>query len=392
MKLFAKPPAYFLLFFVMVICCRKIYNPPAITAGNHFFAIDGFINIGPNTSTSITVSRSLNLSDTIPNIPELGAQVVIRSSNGNTFALRDTAGNGVYISDVLNLDPTQNYQLDITGADGNKYLSDFVPAKQAPAIDSVSWELVNDPVTLAQAVNIYVNSHDPNNNTHYYRWDYLQTYKHLSVYESPWGEANGLIFPYDPTYSTHSCWSTVPSSNILLGTSIALNQDVISHIQVANIVQNDPTMDIGSSFLIRQFPLTEQGYNYWVTVQKNSQSLGGLFDLQPAQIKGNLHCTTNPNNPALGYVSASSVQEKRIYISNKNLPGWKSNQFYVCPTEALLQDQLNLLIYNYGDTSYGPYHFEGDFTVYLVVAPKRCMDCRYQGGINIKPDFWPQYD
>ncbi len=89
---------------------------------------------------------------------------------------------------------------------------------------------------MAQAVNIYINSHDPNNNTHFYRFDYQQTYKHVSVYESPWGVANGLIYPYDPSYSTHSCWSTIPSGNIVLGSTLTLKQDVISHLQVANIV------------------------------------------------------------------------------------------------------------------------------------------------------------
>jgi len=392
MKLYARPAGFYIMVFLLVLSCRKVFNPPAIQANNHYFAVDGFIDVGPNSSTSITISRSLNLYDTVTNIPELGAQVLIRSSNGNTYNLFDTAGNGIYVSSALNLDPTQKYQLDVTGSDGNKYISDFVPAKLAPPVDSVTWELVNDPITLAQAVNIYVNSHDPNDNTHFYRFDYQQTYKHVSVYETPWGEANGLIFPYDVLYSVHSCWSTIPSANILLGSTIALSQDVISHIQVANIVQNDTRMDIGSSFLVRQLPLTEEGYNYWLTVQKNSQSLGGLFDLKPAQIMGNMHCTTNLKNPALGFVSASSIQSQRIYISNKNLPGWHSNPSYVCPLVEVMLDQLNLLIYNYPDTSYGPYHFQGDLIVSLIVAPKSCMDCRYQGGINIKPDFWPHYD
>lgn len=392
MNLFARPSVIFLIVFLLIISCRKVFDPPAIQGNNHYFSMDGFIDITPNSSTSITLSRSLNLYDTLTNIPELGASVLIRSSGGNTYELFDTAGNGIYVSSALTLDPAQKYQLDITGSDGNKYISDFVDAKISPPVDSVTWELVNDPITLAQAVNIYINSHDPNNNTHFYRFDYQQTYKHVSLYESPWGEANGLIYPYPPTYSTHSCWSTIPSGSILLGSTIALKQDVISHIQVDNIVQNDFRMDIGSSFLVRQFPLTEDGYNYWLTVQKNSQSLGGLFDLQPAQITGNIHCTTNPKNPALGFVSASSVQSQRIYISNKSLPGWQSNPSYVCPTIEVMQDQLNLLIYNYPDTSYGPYHFAGDLIVSLIVAPKSCMDCRYQGGINIKPAFWPQYD
>ena len=214
----------------------------------------------------------------------------------------------------------------------------------------------------------------------------------MSFYDTPWGEANGLIYPLPAGVSTTYCWSTLPSTNILLGTSIALAEDRITHIQIASYGMNDPKLDIGNSILVRQYPLTMDAYNFWLTVQENSQSLGGLFDLQPAQISGNIHCITNPNNPALGYISASTVQEQRIYISNKSLPGWKSDPFINCPTVTVLQDQLNLLIYNYPDTSYGPYHFSGDFIISLVVAPKDCLDCRYQGGTNVKPDFWPPYD
>ncbi len=392
MKLVVKTSAFFFILLLFSISCRKSYDPPAIKANNHFLAVDGLIQTGINASSTFVINRSLNLTDTIPNIPELNAQVFIQGSDGSSYALHDTAGNGIYVSSPLNLDTTHQYQLSITSSDGSKYISDFVSAKAAPPIDSVTWELVNDPVTLAQSVNLYVNSHDATNNTRYYRWDYLETYKHVSVFDTPWGEADGLIYPLPVGYSTSNCWSTSLSGNILLGTSITLSQDVISHIQIANYTQNDPKMDIGNSILVRQYPLTLDAYNYWLTVQKNSQSLGGLFDLQPSQINGNLHCITNPKNPALGYISASSIQEKRIYISNKNLPGWKSNPIYSCPTNSVLQDQLNLLIYNYPDTAYGPYHFEGDLITYLVVAPKSCMDCRYQGGVNVKPTFWPPYD
>jgi Domain of unknown function (DUF4249) len=392
MKLVAKTSVFFYILLLFSLSCRKSYNPPAIKANNHFLAVDGLIQTGNNATSTFIINRSLNLTDTIPNIPELNAQVFIQASDGNSYTLHDTAGNGIYVSSPLNLDTTRQYQLSITSSDGTKYLSDFVSAKPAPPVDSVTWELVNDPITLSQSVNVYVNSHDATNNTRYYRWDYLETFKNVSVFDTPWGEADGLIYPLPVGYSTSNCWSTSLSGNIVLGTSITLSQDVISHLQVANYSQNDPKMDIGNSILVRQYPLTLDAYNYWLTVQKNSQSLGGLFDLQPSQITGNLHCITNPKNPALGYISASFIQEKRIYISNKSLPGWKSNPIYSCPTNAVLQDQLNLLIYNYPDTAYGPYHFEGDLITYLIVAPKSCMDCRYQGGVNIKPPFWPPYD
>jgi Domain of unknown function (DUF4249) len=392
MKIFVKPQGFILLIFLMIISCRKLYNPPEISQNNHFLAVDGFINTSPNGYTTITVSRSRNLQDAATVIPELQAQVTIQASNGLIWDLQDTAGNGVYTVGPLNLDSTIEYQLKVNTADGNKYASDLVASESAPPLDSITWAKVIDPYTTQQAVMIYVNAHDPKNQTHYYRWDYLETFKHFSVLMTPWGEANGRIYAYPLDYSTHECWTTRPSANILIGTSIGLSQDVISQALIENIQQNDPKMDVGYSILVRQYPLTLQGYEYWLNVQKNSQSLGGLFDLQPSQLSGNFHCISNPNIPAVGFISASSVQSLRTYISNKSLPGWQSDPGYVCPTFSILQDQNDLLIYNYPDTSFGPYHFSGDFIIYLVVAPKSCMDCRYQGGVNVKPGFWPHYD
>ena len=148
-------------------------------------------------------------------------------------------------------------------------------------------------------------------------------------------------------------------------------------------------MDYGYSILVRQYPLSADAYKYWLTIQKNSQSLGGLFDVQPSQVVGNIHGISNTKDPVLGYVSASSVQEQRLFISHSLLPGWKSNPTNSCSTRSVPTDPLNLLIYTYPDPNYGPYHFEGDLIVFLVVAPRECLDCRYQGGTNIKPSFWP---
>ncbi len=393
MKLAASASSYFLLIFLMMFSCRKAYDPPAIKGNNHFLAVDGFIYTGVGVISIITLSRSVNLDESGEHIPELSAEVAIQSSGGDSYNLTDSTGAGIYVSQALSLDSIHQYRLAITTSDGNKFQSDFVSTKQGPPIDSLSWQLVNDPVTNQQAADIYVNAHDPSNATRYYRWDFLETFKHFSVYDTNWGDSNGIIYPQPTGFSIHGCWSTLPSTDILLGTSIALSQDVISHMQVANIQQDDPILDVGCSFLIRQYPLTEQGYNYWLTVQKNSQSLGGLFDLQPAQVNGNLHCITNPAFPALGFISASNVQEKRIYISNTSLPGWQSQHLdtaTACKTVDIPVDPLNTLVFNYPDTAYGPYYFPTPND--LLVAPKICLDCRYQGGTNMKPSFWPLND
>jgi hypothetical protein len=396
---FTRTSSLLLFIFLLIFSCRKIYTPPAIEQDLHLLSVDGLIYTGTGVTSTILISRSVTLNQGDQYLPELNAQVMIQSSGGESFPLIDSTGSGTYISAALNLDSIQQYRVAITTSDGNQFQSDYVFTKQAPPIDSLSWELTGnpDPRFQDQSVNIYINAHDSANSTKFYRWDYLKTFKHLSAYTTYLGVENGLVYPLPVGYSTHTCWSTTNSQDIYLGNTNTLKQDVVSHILVAHIAQNDPVLDNGCSFLFRQYPLSEESYTYWLNVQKNSQSLGGLFDLQPAQINGNMHCTTNPAIPVVGYISASSVQEKRIYISNKSLPGWQSEHYNPtsneCLTISLAVDPLNTLVYNFQDTSYGPLEFITPvFTTYLIVAPKTCMDCRYQGGINVKPAFWPQYD
>ena len=381
----------YLLLVLLSLClakCRKPYEPPAIKASNHFLAVDGFINTGPFGVTTITLTRSLNLSDSVPILPELNAQVMIKSSDGVLFPLVDTGSNGVYVSSTLNLDPSLQYQVTVTTTDGNKYVTDLVTPKPAPPIDSLTWELADAPSLGTQVLYIYVNTHDETGSTRYYRWDYLETWQHESPMQTFWGLKGGLEYPIDPSESTFDCWTTDRSNTIILGSSINLSSDVISRGLVTSFAKNDPKMDIKYSMLIRQYPLDFIAYKYWLTVQKNSQSLGGLFDIQPSQIDGNFHSLTNPSNRSLGYVSASSVQEFRLFISNESLPGWKSNPPEDCPIKIIPSDPDNSLIWNYPDTAYQLWYFVSGPPPTLKITYKDCLDCRFQGGTTIKPPFW----
>jgi len=174
--------ALIILVFFSVVTCRKPYEPPAIKASSHILAIDGFINKGANNSSQFVLTRSRSLLDSVTDLPELGAEVMIRSAAGMMYPMFDTAGNGIYVSELLNLDAGQKYQLAVTTAEGSKYLSDLETPKFSAPIDSVNWELVQDPSFGTEVVNVYVNSHDPSNGTKFYRWDYLETWQHVSEY------------------------------------------------------------------------------------------------------------------------------------------------------------------------------------------------------------------
>src|SRR5689334_15833722 len=82
--------------------CIKPYNPPALQAKNNYLVVDGFINTGVNQITTITLTRTRNLTDTVTTLPEPNASVVVQSSDGSVYPLTETAV-GVYQSVALNL-------------------------------------------------------------------------------------------------------------------------------------------------------------------------------------------------------------------------------------------------------------------------------------------------
>jgi hypothetical protein len=394
---------YILIFFTvsMVADCRKSYAPPEINYNHLYLTVDGFINTTPNSISSIKLTRSQKLSDTVPSIPERGATVNIINTAGIIYPLTDTGSNGVYVSTLLTLDPGQQYVLSVTTKDGNQYASDPLTSKQTPPIDSVYWTLGMDGATGLQAVNIFLNTHDPSNNTGLYRWDFTETWEHQSLYNTTYLVRNKkIVNDNDSSQHAWACWTSASSTNILLGSSASLSTDVILQAPIARIYQNDARMDIRYSILVRQYAIDASTYDYWSLVQKQSETLGGLFDIQPAQLTGNMHNQKIPAEPVYGYVSASTVQEKRIFISNEQLPGWKSVPTQNCDQIAYFPDtpqQSDLFTYYNTDPNFTFFKFGfiqsnlpggGQIGPLQFLITPACIDCTFQGGSTVKPPFW----
>jgi hypothetical protein len=362
--------------------CKEVYIPPAITANNNFLVVDGFINYGQD-STIIRLSRSRSLIDTIRTVPELNAQVTVEGQGSEIYPLNEV-GNGEYGIDQLNLNIHQLYRIRITTNTGEQYLSDFVPVKPTPAIDSINWIRQDD------GVHIFINTHDPTNNTRYYRWEYSETWEYHSPYDSHLEYVNNQVVNRDPSRQVLICWSTLKATNIFMASSANLNQDIIYESPLEFIAVGADKITIKYSILVKQFALTKEAYEYWQNLKKSTEQVGGLFDAQPSQITGNIHSAAHPNEPVLGYISASSLAEKRIYITNAEVWPWVENLF--CTTINVRTDSID---YYFGVNGYIP--ITGiSYLISPLLPPENgflaskgpCVDCTLRGS-NVKPSFWP---
>lgn len=374
------------LFIPLAAClttCRQAYAPPAITNPNHYLVVDGFINVSPNSVTTFNLNRTRNLGDTsVQGIPELDATISIVGSGGATWPLTETTGTGIYTSAPLTLDPTQQYSISIATTTGEKYASSPVPCKVTPPIDSIFWRQPFD-------LTIYASTHDPTNNTRYYRYDYNETWEHDAQLQTVWGVANGVIYAQDSTNQTQRCWTTDTSTNILLTSSAAQSSDIIDSFPLVTIPNSDPRVTKVYSIIVRQYALTEDAYNYWLLIQKTTQDVGTLFDIQPTQLIGNITCTSNPSEPVIGFITATTVQQQRILIAESSLNDWEHNQAGIvgCDTTSIPQNAPNPLVWNYPNPNYAPWYFITNGP--LVLASAVCLNCLLLGGTNMRPPFMP---
>ena len=372
----------FFYIIILIAGCKEAYNPHLKNAGYNYLVVEGNILTGDD-STHIHLTRTVDVSDTSVVQPELNATVKVESGNGEIYQLQEE-GNGFYFSTPLSINPGENYRLHILTSNGKEYASDYVPVKQTPPIDSVSWKLDNDG-----GVAIYANTHDATGSTQYYRWEYAETWEHRAKYSSV------LIYerPAFTTYVTgcpknRYTAAGIPdiSGNILIATSTGLSADVIHERPLITIPYGSPKIDRVYSILVKQYALTKEAYEYWDNLQKNTENLGSIFDPQPFADYGNMHCITDSSEPVLGYISACSASQQRIYIY------WSQVQWpYFFP------DCRDTIVVSSPDR----YSFfrSLNFCRSLIIIRHRallwaahlnCVDCKWTGGgVYIKPPYMP---
>jgi len=380
--------------------CKTPYTPAPITATSNYLVVEGLINI--NDSTFINLSRTVNLSSKTATKAELKATVTIESNQGASYALKEL-GKGVYAAASFNLSAANQYRLRIKTATGNTYTSDFAPTMVSPPIDSITWKPT--PTTL----QICANTHDPNNATRYYRWDYTEGWEFHSNYDSFW-VSTGLTVRARvlPAEQVWDCFGSDTSHVINLGTSSQLSQDVISQQVINTIPASQEKIGIKYSIFVKQYALTKDAYAYWTLLKKNTEQLGSVFDAQPSASIGNIHNINNAAEVVIGYISAGTITTNRIFIAKSQLPNWATIPFYTnCELTNLIarfpappgqkdhawQDQffnwlapefggptaLLIPIDGFGQNSVVPDGWDGSMPV--------CVDCTLRGK-STPPAYW----
>jgi hypothetical protein len=365
--------------------CKDKFSPDVHFPPAGFLVVEGYINtaVGP---TTITLTRAASL-DSIAVIPEPGAEVEIQSESGESYPLPEKSP-GTYTIDQVPVNPGQEYRMHIKTSNGKDYLSDLAEVKISPPIDTIEWNAGPDEVT------VNVSTHDDQNKSLYYQWAYEETWEYHSAYDSKleYIKQDSTIINRPNSDLIYTCWSSDQSTDILIASTVNLNSDVVYQFPLTHISYTTTNkLILKYSILVKQMVLSKDWYEWKQKLKKNTEQLGSIFDPQPSQTGGNVHCTTDPGEMVVGFIGCTSQTEKRIYINRSQIPTVNIFSGYeICSPDSVGNDPVDFA--RYFGTGFGipiqPIHNDQGNISEILASSGGCVDCRLRGGTVQQPDFW----
>lgn len=363
-------------------------------------AVDSFEDIlvvnatitNENKRQEVLLSRSFRFEENVTPAEE-NAEVVVRTEDGDQYIFEEVSP-GKYLSNIaFAAEMNKEYTLMISTESGKSYASSGM---QLPVQDTSIDNLYAERTTNndgTEGMGIFVDSFDPSRGSNYYRHEYIETFKIIAPFWSPFdivviGEGVSTI-TLDVILREREeriCYGTNPSKSIQVASTLALSEDRLSKYNVRFIERDDYILTYRYSVLVRQYVQSPEAFSFYETLRGLSQSAGNVFsEDQPGFLAGNIFSLDNSRENIAGFFEVATVAEKRIFFDyedffpNEEPPPYIADCVPFSPsTEGGLgeRDLLNLI---YADAV--RYYTPG------LVVQKRCGDCTVLGS-NVVPDFW----
>jgi hypothetical protein len=369
-------PIFCCLMGVLANACLEPFQAPSSREEVNNLVVDGFLN-GTDRRCTIYLSRAEPLEAPHMRIVETGAQVFLKDEIGTSILLGESVA-GTYEASDLPFNAGSKIILKITTRDKVEFESKTVTILKTPSIDSVTW------ATDQTGVPLYIYAHNTSDENGYYFWKYEETWSYTARFETAVTLDNNLnLIPL--TENMYQCWNSEKSKDILVASSTVLNDDsgILQKFPLVTVPWESEKLQTRYSVEIEQRAISKETYEYLQELKKNTENLGTLFDPLPSQPVGNLKCLTYPDELVLGNFTASTIEQKRIFISTIGLerpPGKRS----VTGNESCALVEIR----SRADWELFAPVWNGTVMDPVMGTSPICVDCRIRGGTNIKPDFW----
>ncbi|MCD8193111.1 MAG: DUF4249 domain-containing protein [Tannerellaceae bacterium] len=356
--------------------CIEEYEATGVSEVEGILIIEG--TILPD-STEIKISKSIGLADSFTGSHYVsGAEVYVERSDGERFGPGEWTDKGNYVVKTGAFIAGVDYRVCVQ-YDGERYYSDFLSPIITTPVDSISCI----KKCKGESVFICVNTHDPDDRSLYYRWSYTENWEvHARVFAFTTKEIiNGKEVRVEHRPGTanniYYCFGRDSSKTLLLASAEKLSENIISEKRLIEMEPTDDRISVLYYIEVSQMQIRKEAYDYFYNLQKNVDQTGGIFSSMPSEMRGNIHCETNPDKPVIGFIEVTTIQKAARYIDG-NTEGLYERPHVSCPITKKGSPEGTI----------GELFMEdpgGDQYTY-----RRCFDCRtHSKASKNKPWFWP---
>ncbi len=378
----------FALFVLLLFGCKEEF-PLEFKTNENILVVEGGITNKPGPY-SIRLSTTLPINQPI-RVPFDKCVVTISDDQGHSEILTETSP-GVYLTSKEGIQGTIGfeYSLSVVTPNGKVYQTAFEEMKPVLEIDSVYAELTNHedldyPFGLP-GLQFYVDSKPAVDKETFVMWNMVETYKYEADYQlyalyyygnlfyvnrhkDTIAEITGLN--YDTLYT---CWKTNPVRSVFTGQIANLSDLKIKHQPLHFVGTETKKLSIKYSLFVEQCSISRQAHNFWQSIRDQISDESFLYTKQPYNIMGNLQNIDDPEELTFGYFTVASVTEKRVFYERPNTTFYFQKGYAAEPIDLGKKAQPVYLILR--------------DILGIAFVHKDCVDCRSEGGVIKKPDFW----
>jgi hypothetical protein len=306
--------------------------------------VDGEITNRPGPyEVKLFYSNPLSISKLIPFEPVTQAVVTIHDDIGNV-ALLTEAEPGLYKTNGTDIQGVvdRSYYLTIQTEDGKEYKSNIQKLTAAGVIQDVYFEFEKDGLPGTQigefqdALKVFIDAKGETAKENLFRWRWTTIYKAISNPElrsrsTPGGEipipepCSGYVYQNRRLIQVGpctccTCWSYNYSASAKVSNNDWVSDYEFNKQYLGKIPITAMTFYDKYYLEAEQLSLSAEAYEFWNLVEKQQSGASNLFQPNTIKVRGNISCTSNPDEEVLGFFGVSGVVSKNLYIDENEVP------------------------------------------------------------------------
>lgn len=359
------------LLLVLNSCTEKYF--PEIDQEVSTLIVDGKITNGIGTC-EVRLFRPVKFTDKFELKPEKDATIILHDNHNRSEILIEHEP-GVYRNSSLIIEGEagSSYWVEIQTLSGDKYESspELMPsAFEISPLYGEEIEVITKDGSKKEGVRIFFNAKNEDNTSSYIRWEYQESYEWHSPFRN--------VRPHTVNPS-RICYPVINLNQINVFDGSKLGIKNIKHLPTSTVYNNEVKFLHNHLTDIKAYAISKQTYLFWENMKNLHQSNGSLYDVIPANIKGNIE-TCSDNCQVLGNFEASSVRKKQGMFNSTNF----SMEFAIFPDECEVFVAIFIDIPPDPDIFHILRHTGAEYTLRFL----ECYECNVVYPVN-KPSFWP---